>query len=50
MQLRTLTLQQRHTQVLFQLGDLLAHCGLADVQGQRGLGKAAAVHHFEKAA
>ncbi|MNC36106.1 hypothetical protein D3C75_846140 [compost metagenome] len=49
-QLRGLALQQRLAHILLKLGHLLAHGRLADVQGLCGLGKTAAVDHFDKAA
>jgi hypothetical protein len=43
-------LQQRLADAVFELGNLLAHCRLADVQGAGRLGEAASMDHFDEAA
>ena len=45
-----LTIEQWRAEVIFELGDLLAHRRLADVQGSSRLGEASLADDFDEAA
>ena len=47
-QLRAQSFEQRRTQALFELSDLLAHGGLTDVQGFCRLSETALMHDFDE--